>query len=457
MRALLLFVALGGSPVPLDTASDAVLEPALEPVETLSLEDAVERLRSDNPDLEAMAAAIDDAEAVALQSLAAVKPFVGAAASYVRNNDEATLDLGRVLGGLAQSIEQATGQPVELGAEPGETVIQPIQSLTGSVHAEVPLFAAHAYWDIKAARAAVKARRASRDALLLQLQGALVRAAWLAAAAEAFVEVAEQGVKNSTAHWETATRLFESGRATSLTVEQAQLRRLRRQSALLEAQAALASAQGSLGTLLGRGHPVRVVLPDGPGALELGVLDDDLDRARASRPEFDALAADERAARHRRTSARMRYAPGLVATAAASSSTAKYVTGLHHAWQVGVSLRWTIYAGGARRAGTERAEAGRRRKRAERRELEARIERELRDARREFSVAQAKLELATREVEVARRAEVSAQRTFAEGRTSSIDVLDTLDAAFEAELRLEEARARRAAAWVQLQTARGAL
>ncbi len=442
----------------------AVVAPAYEgsparadDVETVSLDEALQRLEANNPDLESAAAALDDAEAVAQSALAAVKPFVGLSANYTLNNDEAVLDLGESFAGIAQALEQSTGMPVDLGEGGGATTIQPLQSLTGGVQVQVPLFAAHAYADIKSARASVDASKASRESVRVQLRGAIRQAAWLAGAAEAFVGVAERAVGNSAAHLERTQRLVTVGQATTLSRNQAKLQVLRRQNDLLTAKAELQRAQLSMGVLLGTGGRVRVELPDIAAPVAIPDAKTAVEDALRDRPEMAARRADERAAQLRVRSSRMRYAPTLDATLGANANTAEYVTGLNYAAQVGLSLKWTVYAGGSRRAGKKRADAGIRQARAQRRREELTVAQEVLDARRELALSRATYTLAAEEVTVAEDAARSAERRFGEGLSSSLDVLDALDASFQAELRREEARARAAAATAVLDTARGRL
>lgn len=443
--------------VPPATAARISLDDTVvtERARTMTLQEAVSALEANNPDLESTAAALDDAEAVVLSSLAAVKPVVSVSTTYTLNNEEALLDMGEAFAPIGQALEQATGQPVDLSGGGGATTIQPRQSLTGGVQVQVPLFAANAYADIKAARASVESAEANREALQVKLRGALEQAAWLAGAADAFVGVAERAVGNAAAHVERTERLLEAGRATRLSHDQAKLQVLRRQNDLLTAKAELEKAQLAMGIMLGLDVPVRIVLPDVVPAVAIPDAEDAVRDAYAGRPELAARRADEDAARHRVRSSRMRYAPSLVATFGGNTSTADYVTGLNYAWQAGLSLKWTIYAGGARRAGKQRAEAGLRQARAQRRKQELEVRQDVLDARRELKLARAKYRLAEEEVEVARGAAESAERTFAEGLSSSLDVLDALDASFQAELKMEEAKARAAAASVVLDAARG--
>jgi len=452
MPSFLLAAVLASSTPLMVGPGPAVTQAGVDGVESVSLDEALALLEANNPDLESAAAALDDAEAVVQSSLAAVKPFAGVSAGYMLNNEEAVLDLGDALGGVGQALEQATGMPVDLSGA-GVTTIQPRQALTGGAQVRVPLFAANAYADIKAARASVTSAKANRDAMRVRLRGALRQAAWLAGAAEAFVGVAERAARNAAAHLERTEQLVTAGQATGLSRSQAKLRVLRRRNDVLRARGELERAQVSMGVLLGREGPVRIQLPD----IAAPVVSPDPEAAVAlqHRSEVVARRADEKAAQLRVRSSRMRYAPTLEATFGGNVSTAEYVTGLNYVWRTGLSLRWTVYAGGARRGTKKRAEAGARRARAQRRRQELIVKQEVLDARRELELARATYALAVEEVSVATDAAGSAERRFAEGLAGSLDVLDALDASFQAELRREEARARAAAATAALDAARG--
>ncbi|MEX1368972.1 MAG: TolC family protein [Nannocystaceae bacterium] len=456
------FVVLGlaGQPaaatLPETAAPEAVVFDT-GPVETMTLAEAEAALVAANPDLASASAAIDDAQAVVLQSFVAIKPMVSMSTSYTRNNADASLDLSQALAGLAQSLEQATMMPVDLGDTGGETVIQPLQSLSATGQISVPVFAASAYADIKAARASARSAAASRDATLARLHGGLHQTAWLAAAAQALVEVSEHAVDNAADHVRRTKRMVELGTTTQLSLDQAQLQWLGRRSDLLTARAELARMQLSIGVMLGRPAAIRIVLPDSPPPDELAPSEQMVGEALAGRPELVALQADERAARFRLRSAKMAYAPTLSATFSASTSTAPYVTGLYYSWQAGLSLKWTLYAGGSRKGSRRRAEAALRRAAAQTRKRELEVRQEVLDAQRELRLAQARVRLAEQESAVANRAAQSAGQNFELGRATSTEVVDALDSAFQAEIQREEARARAAAAQSQLRTARGSM
>lgn len=444
----------GAAPVDRSEPAAAVVPPDAH--ETLTLSQAIAELERRNPHIESAAASIDEAEALVRQSMAALLPIVNASGTYVRNNEEVVIDMGDMTAGIASALEQAVGMPVDIPGPGGRIVIQPLQNLIASGDVQVPLFAAHAYWDLAAARASVEASTASRDALMGQLRGALVRAAWVAAAAEAFLDAAGRAVENAKAHAASTRNLFEAGQATRLATEQADLLVLRREADLAQAQSELAKARLSLGTLLGRGHAVRVELPpDAAPDSRVPELADAVEEALGRRGELRAVRATRNAAEHRVTAAQMRAAPRLVGHFGASTAIVEYPTGLNYGWQAGVTLQWTLYDGGYRYGVRRQALAARRRAAAERRRLEVQVAEEVRNAARELELARVRLALAEQEVRVADAAAGSARRSFAGGHASSLDVLNALDAAFRAQLRQAESRARLAAAAAALRTAQG--
>lgn len=455
MSPWVLVLALAGEPSSA-TATAPVERPAPAATETLTLAEASRLLVDNNPDLAAAQASIDEAEAVALKSMAAVKPLLSAGGEYKRNNAEVSIDMGAAFEGLSAGIAQATGQPLMLPPV-GEMLIQPLQSVSASAQLDVPLFAANAYWDIKAARTAVQASEASREARALQLRGVLEQTAWLSGAAAAFIDVAEKAVSNAQAHLEMTERLFDAGQTTRLSVDQARVRVVRRRNDLVRAQGELAGAEVAMGALLGREHAVRVVLPETSPPPVVGDLDDAIEHAAAARPELAANQAATEAARARVTAARMRYAPTLNGSFGFQASTAPFATQENYAWQAGLSLRWAIYAGGSRRGEKKRADAALARTQAEGRALRVRVAREVADGRRNLTLARQQLALATEEALLADEAAKTAERLFEHGQSRSLDVLDALDASFQADLRREEAKARMLAAGAQLRAAEGSL
>jgi outer membrane protein TolC len=401
---------------------------------TLTLQQALELVDHDNPDLERQRAQIALAQAVAQQALRGVLPIITASGHYVRNSEEARLGPG------------------------GGIVLQPRESISASTRVDVPLFAQNAYSDIARAGELSKAERAAYEAQRQQLRGTVVRACWLVESARAVLRVAEQGVLSASEHHESTRRAAEAGTSTRLSVLQAQSELARRRGELTEAHAAVARSELTLGTLLGKAEPVRVQLPAllggeaPPGSAQRSAL---VNEALGQRKELTQREAELRASEHGVTGSAMRFLPGISGSFEAFASDQPYLTGDKEGWRAGIDLTWTLYDGQYRYGKRAEAVAQRQRARALQKATQLQISKEVQDALREVQVAEARVLTSTEESHAADETASSAQRSFAAGQATSLDVIDSLDRRTQAAVGLETARANLGLALADLRTARG--
>jgi outer membrane protein TolC len=405
----------------------------------LSLADALAELERANPTLAQARGRADEARGVVRQAWAALLPTLTAQGSYVRNSDQAVLQLPAALG-------------PPLG---GRTVnIQPLESFSAQGAARLPILAPSAWFDAAAAHDGARASRASLEAARRNLRAAFTQAAHASRAAEELVAASESAVASALELERSAARKVAAGTAAPLDRLRAETERTRRESDLAQARANLDRSRLALGVLLGRERPVRVRVPD-PAPAGSPPAEDLASAALAARPEVAAQRAQVGAAEAQVRSAWARLAPQLSASAAYFVSDVALVTGEKEGWRATVDLTWPLFDGGFRYGKRRQAEAQLDSARAGEEAQRLAVLQEVKDATRDVSVAGERLRLAESQRQLAADAAGTARRGFEAGVASSLDVIDANDRLYAAEVGLADARARLAQAAVALDRAAG--
>lgn len=409
---------------------------AQAPVTELTLDEALDRLAADSPDLAAVQARARSARGVVRQAAAAFLPVVALNGTYTRNNDEVVLS-------FSQLLEEF---PIPLDIEvPDDVVIQPLEVWNGAAAVTVPLLTPSAWQDWTAARNAARAAGATADEARLQLEAGLVTAAASVEAATAVVAAAERAAEVAEAHLAN-TRVAEAvGTATNVDVLAAQADVAAQRGGLVQAKAQLEKAEVALGGLLGVDGPARVTLPpaEPAPAEDLG------------RPAVTAADAQVAAAQAAVRSAWLRHLPTVSGTAAALAATVPYPTGEDTAWRLGLDATWVLYDGGFRYGRLDQARADLAAAEAFRTSERLRVGRELGDAERDVVVAREQVALAEEQSRLAAEAARIAGLGLAAGTTSALQARDVEGRAFQAEVGVAAARAKLRIAEAALRRARG--
>ena len=124
-------------------------------------------------------------------------------------------------------------------------------------------------------------------------------------------------------------------------------------------------------------------------------------------------------------------------------------------WDIGVSVRWSLFDGGRVRAETAEAAANRRVVEAQLRNFDAGVEVEVRQRTAELTSANAAIEAAGLGVRAAAEARRVIAERFSAGVATNMDVLDAQTALLQAELDLTRARATAELAGARLERALG--
>jgi outer membrane protein TolC len=322
-----------------------------------------------------------------------------------------------------------------------------LQQVSVGAQLQVPLFDGRAWSDLGAARAAHRSAEASAAGARLAAEAALVKACWLGSAAEEQLLAARSAAEDAITYRDRAQRRLDAGVGVELDVLQAEVEQARRESAAVQAEADLARARRVVGALLGTGGGVRCVVPE---VAPTAVADAAGDAPAVVAAEHLADAADRAVA-----SAWWRHAPTLAANASVAWQSTDFPTGLPYAWRVGLSLTWVMYDGGARYALLDAAQA--RQAGADAAWVAARLDadRAVADARDAVRVATERAVLADAAMRTADRAAVAADRAWAAGLLTGIDVLDAQQRLMDARFARAGARAQIGAATADLAVALG--
>lgn len=229
-----------------------------------------------------------------------------------------------------------------------------------------------------------------------------------------------------------AEALTAQGMAPRLALLKARTDRARAEQELLRAGNAYASARLALATLLARDPDFDVARPPAPppppddGDLEGGV--------ERLRPDVQAALGQAGLARGQLRQARARYLPSLGLSGAWRWASVTGFTGEHGSWAVSLGLQWTLFDGGLREADV--SDASHKVAEAERTADLARnrARDEVRRARLDLDSARASGRKADEQLALALEALEQAQRSYAAGAATDLEVADAISAAQNAEL-----------------------
>lgn len=334
---LLLGVLLAAAGVPAMAG-----EPSVADTLRLDLDSCLARARETAPALQASAAALDEAGAVAAEAEARRKPVLGAGGAYQYTSEHMKRDLELGFGLPPRTLEFGDGHvaTVNLGVA--------IPVYTGGELARTA--AAAVAGDRAAGSRDQSARLDLTRGVRLAFCGALGR--------QAQVEAARLAVARLNRHLEAVSDARTAGAAT----EESRLRALARLNLagqrLVQAEAARDSAGLALGRLVGR--PGGIVRPVGDVAAPLLEADNSPGLTLDTRPDIAALNWEQQRQLELAAAARGRLRPRVLADVRAHYGRPG-VDALANEWMgyttAGVSLDWPLWDGGARRDRARQAEA----------------------------------------------------------------------------------------------------
>ena len=392
---------------------------AQEPVDSISLDEALELAVAHNPALAQRQAALSDAEGARRQAWGSFLPNVslGSGAS-VQSQDRFDPNTQRVVTGSADSYNASLNASYQL-FQGGRKFSELGRSGAQQLEAQARL-------------------RDQRFALLLQTRTLFVNAlrqSELAAVAEARVARAEESLEIT----RTRVRLGTGTRSDSLRTR---LELANARQALLQSRNQLRSAQFALGRQVGASGPV---LPRAPGGLDpapLALTEEEIVAlAESVSPAVLAAEAATAAARSAEGSARSSYLPSLsLSTGYTWANQQLALTGGATSWNIRVSGSYPLFDGFQRSANVGQASETRRVARLA--EEDAR-----RGVRQDVDAALRTLETQEQAIAIAREAVVVAEEDlrlvrerYAVQMSTVLDVITSQVALDQAEADLVSAR-----------------
>jgi outer membrane protein len=309
----------------------------------LTLDEAVQTARAHQPQLRQAHASTDAARALADEARAPLLPQVAAAASYDHGTANFIFRPG-VPPGTSNSSPVATAYNF---FSSGITVYQLLYDFGQTSQR----------WRAQQASAEATAELESSTAQLLDLT---VRATFFGARAnKALVAVAEEAAANLQRHLEQTQGFVKAGTRPDIDLFQARSDLASAQVALINARNNYSQSRAQLNQAMGVEGPIDFDVADqslGPTPDEDAPTEQLLGLALKARPELAALADLARAEQDNLGSVRGQYAPSIAAVAGAVEGGAEVDKQSWNA-QVGVSLTWLLYQGGATGAAVREAEA----------------------------------------------------------------------------------------------------
>ena len=308
---------------------------AAEPIAhgMLSLEDALDRARAENPELLINRARIARAEAVQRQTLQGVLPTVSVDASYLRLDTSLLDDIPVLEPGLPPLFARRDLGPVEARV----ASIQMVQPLVN-----VGAWNARRQAGRQADAARLVLRRAQDEVTL-----AVIETYFGARTAERQVEAEQRGLATAERALRQAEAGFEEGLVPPVDVLRARSRVLEMEARVASAESQIVAAHALLRQVLGIEGDGRLPLADPvpapprslpPAPSEAEVL--------ARRSDIRALQETASAARYGVQRSRAAYVPDVnLLLRYQRVETDQPLDLAESGWLVGVNLRWTLFAG----------------------------------------------------------------------------------------------------------------
>jgi outer membrane protein TolC len=398
----------------------------------LTLDDAIARGLEASHRLEELSARQDAARAVADQREAAERPQLAAIASYTRTNHVDVFTVPRASGGVQ--------------------VIYPDvpDNVRSRIDLQWPIYTGGRLQALtRAAGAEAEAAGQERDAARADLKLEITRAYLAVLTARASVDVMRQAMERTGAHLTDVRNQLSVGLVPPSDVLTIEAQHAEQRMLSIEAESLVKTMSAELKRLIGVNQDV-LVEPLAGGMVGIGIA-----RARPGDPPAPTKSAidDVRANRPERKSllSRIAAADARVAAASAGSRPALTVIGGYDmsrpnprifpiqeqwkpSWDVGVTVRWSVFDSGRVRAETAEAAANRRAIEARLRDLDAGIEVEIRQRMAELEAAAAAIEAAGSGVRAATEARRVIGERFSAGVATNTDVLTAESALLRAEL-----------------------
>lgn len=277
----------------------------------------------------------------------------------------------------------------------------------------------------ESARAAALSQRDARD-LVVQL----VASGYLQVLADdARLEEAQSEVNTAQALFQRATDMKNAGLTPAIDALRAQVELQSEQTRLRGLQNDRAKDLLALARLIGIPLEQQLVLSEKVPYSPLADLTVEaaMDRALKYRSDYQAAAAQVRAAELSRKAAVAERLPAIEANAD-FGTIGNYPWSNHGTFTLSGDVRFSIFDGGRIRADIEQADAALQQRKAEEADLRQRIDQEVRNALLDLKTAADQVEVARSSTDLARQTLTQAQDRFAAGVADNIEVVQAQNA-----------------------------
>jgi outer membrane protein TolC len=330
-----------------------------------------------------------------------------------------------------QSVEQ-----IDLAAEgfrfnfPGiPNVVGPIGVFQTGAYLTQSVFDYHAIQRKRGAsyneKAAQNSLKNARELVVLAVGNSYL----VALSGAARVATAQADVTTAQALYDKAADQQKAGVSPAIDTLRAHVELQTRQQELIVARNDYAKQKLTLGRVIGLppGQEFNLTTAAPYEPLATLPLEQDLQRAYASRPDYLAAAQQVRSAEEFRRAATSEYYPSL--DIAGDYGAAGIRPGSSHGvFEVGATLDIPIFAGGRTHADVIEAEATLRQSRQQLEDLRGQIDYEVRSARLDLNSAAEQVEVARSSVDLAQQTLDQAQDRFTAGVTDNLEVVQAQDA-----------------------------
>jgi outer membrane protein TolC len=339
--------------------------------------------------------------------------------------------LPHVNAAVSQSVEQidlpALGFRLNFPGIP--TVIGPVGVFQSGVYLTQSVFDYHAIERKRGAsyneRAAQYSLKNARDLVVLAVGNSYL----VAIAGAARVDTAQADVETAQALYDKAADQQKAGTIPAIDALRAHVELQSRQQDLIVARNDYAKQKLTLGRVIGlppgQEFSLTTAAPYEP--LSTLALEQDLQRAYASRPDYLAAAQQVRSSEEFRRAATAEYYPSL-GIAGDYGAAGIRPGSSHNVYEVGATLNIPIFTGGRTHADVLEAEATLRQSRQQLENLRGQIDYEVRSARLDLNAAADQVEVARSSVDLANQTLDQARDRFSAGVTDNLEVVQAQDA-----------------------------
>lgn len=395
--------------------------------ENLTLASAVQRAITSHPTVVAAQSAARAAAEHIKEARAARLPHADYTESWTRS-DNPVFVFGSLL-----TQHQFTAQNFALGSLNQPDFLNNFQSL---VTAEQPLWdAGRTKRSIELAETGQKSAEAAIRQTQLALATRTARAYLDASLASAAIPIAEQAVKSAAADLEQAKSIRDAGRSTDADALDVQVHLSQARETLIQRRAERKMAAAALNLLVGAPLDTEFELstPITPVAAPPPVT-------QPERPELDLSRLRISSAQTGAALARAAWLPQVNFRAGFEADRQRFVTRAGVNWMAGVSLRWTIFDGGAARARIRAAAESTHSAESAAKATEQQINLEVAQAGTMLEAAQARIATAQASIDAATESLRITRDRYGAGLATITDLLRTETAFTQSTLRLLVAR-----------------